>query len=90
MKDLRTIIRENWSGIGTLQEISVGAQQRMADAMEKMAIPNTELMRERDDYERMWKETRVTNERMWRRLSAARGQITKLKKALAAAKGDQQ
>ena len=56
-------------GGATIEQINCGSLQRIADAAEKMALRHTELIAEFDT--------------MGKKLSAAKGQITKLKKKMA-------
>lgn len=64
--------------------LKTGALLRIADATEKMAQRHTELIEQRDRYERYWEESRRTIEARDRQIAALRGQITKLKRRLAA------
>lgn len=70
----------------TWQEVRDGALLRIADAVEKMALRNTELIDERDRYKRTYDTERGWRERAERQVSAMRGVITKMKKAAAQAK----
>ncbi len=86
-KDLRAKSKDGWnSESNSLDAINAGSLQRIADATEKMAQRHTELIRDRDMFERRMKSEQACSETLRRRLNAAKGQITKLRKQLAAAK----
>lgn len=68
----------------TLDQLKFGAIQRIADATEKMAQRHTELIAERDQFERQYNAAQNWSEIYRARLSAAKGQITKLRKKIAA------
>lgn len=79
---LRDISKKTWtSDENTLASINAGSLQRIADATELMARRHTELIRERDNYERYYREAQQRNQQLERRLAAAKGQITKLRNA---------
>lgn len=81
MPNFREASRQNWDGANTVEHINAGSLQRIADATELMAKRHTELIRERDNYERMWRTATARAQTTERRLSAAKGQITKLRNA---------
>jgi len=87
-KDLRKLSAQQWVGDVSWENIKVGSLLRIADAAEKMAQRHTELMRDRDMYERWYKEGSAEVKLLRRQLSAAKGQITKLKRQIAASKGN--
>lgn len=62
-------------------ELRNGSLQRIADAVEKMAVRHTELIDQRDRYERMYTNERSRREAAQRHAAALRGVITRLKKA---------
>jgi len=66
----------------TTEQISCGALQRIADAVEKMSGNYGSLIGERDEYKRWYEEGQEVNRRMANRERALRGQITKLKRKL--------
>lgn len=75
--------RTNWGSSEealTLEQINAGALMRIADASEAMAKNHVALMREREMYERMYRERQATCQRLSRQVSALRGVITKLKR----------
>lgn len=79
---LRDQSKKTWTaGDHTLESINAGSLQRIADATEKMAQRHTDLMRERDDFERRYKAAVAREFALERQLSAAKGQITKLRNA---------
>lgn len=79
---LRDLSKRTWtSSNNTLESINAGSLQRIADATERMAKRHTELISERDDYERRYKAATAREQRLERQLAASRGQITKLRKA---------
>lgn len=70
----------------TIQELQLGAVQRIADAQEriaansdKMASNYTRLQSDLDYYKRLATERREENRRLGRRINALHGVITKLK-----------
>lgn len=85
----REASRVNWGRDGSeslsLEQINTGALLRIADATELMAKRHTELMTQRDMYER-WHDEEAQKRRLAeRRISSLKGQITKLKKKARAA-----
>lgn len=82
---IRNLSRQNWTTESTsFEAINCGSMLRIADAMEKMAQRHTELMEQRDRYERWWKESDRMAKRLARSLSATKGQVTKLKRKVSA------
>lgn len=86
MSTLREHSKKDWTGDPTLQGINAGSLQRIADATEVMAQRYNELIADRDRYKRWHAEEKWLRQSMERRLSAAKGQITKLKRAALKAK----
>lgn len=79
---LRDHSKKTWIAMDkTLASINAGSLQRIADATETMAQRHTDLLRERDDYERWYKAAVAREQQLERRLAAAKGQITKLRNA---------
>lgn len=79
--------RKNWvtNGDGAnLEQINAGSLQRIAAATEKMAERHTELIRQRDSFEKAAHHWREQSEIKDRRIASLKGQVTKLRKALAA------
>jgi hypothetical protein len=64
----------------TDDQLKIGALLRIADATEKMAQRHTELIRQRDEFERSANYWSRRFHQMERRCRALKGQITKLKK----------
>lgn len=84
-ESLRDKSRRIWANdSNTNEQIQLGCILRIADATEKMAQRHTELIRERDQFKSSMDYWRNEAERMGRSNNALRGQITKLKKRLAA------
>ena len=81
MADFRGDSREVWKSAKTLEHINAGSLQRIADATELMARRHLDLIRERDEYERRYKAAVGRERALERKLSAAKGQITKLRNA---------
>lgn len=82
---MRAISRKDFTSAqgNTLEAMNAGSLQRIADATEKMALRHTELIRDRDMYERWYSDEVTRRKSLERQLSAAKGQITKLKRKLA-------
>ena len=81
MADFRVDSREVWTSAKTVEHINAGSLQRIADATELMARRHLDLIRERDEYERRYKAAVGRERALERKLSAAKGQITKLRNA---------
>jgi len=67
--------------VPTWQEVRDGALLRIADAVEKMAQRHTELIRERDYYERLASSRAEVIHRLERSNAALRGVIARMKRA---------
>jgi len=67
----------------TVAEIDCGSLQRIADAVEKMALRYTELIDKADRSESSAKYWRSESEHKDRQLSAYKGQVTRLRKKMA-------
>lgn len=71
---LRDHSKKTWIAMDkTLASINAGSLQRIADA--------TDLIRDRDNYERYYREAVNRERQLGLRLAAAKGQITKLRNA---------
>jgi hypothetical protein len=86
----RKASRMDWQVAGadenlTTHHLSLGCLQRIADATEVMAKNNQGLLNERDQARKSRDYWQAEYDSIARRLIAARGQITKLKKRLATA-----
>lgn len=77
----RDASRQNWNCRNTVEDINSGCLQRIADATEKMASNYTALQNDRDMYKRWYNQHREEKEGLYRKISALKGVITKLKKA---------
>lgn len=71
----------------SLEHLRTGAILRIADATERMASNYINLQDDRDRYSKWYYEEQERRQGLERSNSSLRGQITKLKKALAATKG---
>jgi hypothetical protein len=65
-------------------QLRTGAMLRIADATEKMARNHIDLINDRDRFERYYREARAQNRSMFKSMAGLKGQITRLKKKLAA------
>lgn len=63
----------------TADQLQLGAVLRIADATEAMAKRHTELIRERDNFERMYRDASRRAEHYRRSNAGLRGVITRLK-----------
>lgn len=88
MTSLRDESRVNYRVRGeraSTDELRTGALQRIADATEAMAKRHTELIRERDSFMSLYYAACERETKLSRSNAALRGQITRLRKKLAAA-----
>ena len=63
----------------SIDQLNAGSLLRIADAIEKMVQRHTDLIAERDQFERLYIESRSEAESAKRSNAALRGQITKLR-----------
>lgn len=77
---MREQSKQNWTGNSNIEDINAGSLQRIADATEKMAGNFIALQNDRDMYKRWYEETGKEKTKLYRRISALKGVITKLKK----------
>lgn len=85
-ENIKTMSRKEWShDANSLEAINAGSLQRIADATEKMAQRHTELIRQRDDFERSANYWRGQSDQKDFNIRSLKGQVTKLRKKLAAA-----
>ena len=78
--------RREWTPNGRptdREDIKAGCLQRIADATEVMAKNHAQLVRDKEWYERRYKEGQASGQRMARRISALQGVITRMKKKAA-------
>lgn len=61
-------------------ELKVGCLQRIADATEAMAKYHVQIIKDRDMYERWYRDSQAGQRKLERQNAALRGVITKLKK----------
>ena len=64
----------------TNEDIQTGALQRIANATEAMAADYVKMREERDRYKQYYLDARAAKDKLYRRISALQGVITKLKK----------
>ncbi|NMU88369.1 hypothetical protein HGQ98_00500 [Achromobacter ruhlandii] len=84
-KTLTELSRSTWTTENPdMGAINAGSLQRIAAATEKMAERHTELIRQRDSFEKAAHYWREKSDIKDRRIASLKGQITKLRKALAA------
>jgi uncharacterized coiled-coil DUF342 family protein len=74
------ISRVTYTGQRTPENIQLGCMQRIADAIEKMAVNQDRLIHDRDMYKRMYETARDTIYSQERSIRSLKGQITKLRK----------
>ena len=86
MSTMREASRGNFNNRNTMEDLTLGCLQRIADATELMAKRHQELIDQKDAAEQSRDYWRRAHDAKNRRLIASRGQITKLKKALAGMK----
>jgi hypothetical protein len=83
-RSYREETRKNWGteldGPLTIEQVSLGCQLRIADAVEKMASNYTALQDERDRYKRYYQEELETGRRRANQIAGLKGAITKIKK----------
>lgn len=81
MPNQREHSKMNWASSGQIEEINAGSLQRIADATEKMAQNYISLQADRDLYKRWYNEAWEEKAKIYRRISALQGVITRMKKA---------
>lgn len=89
-KTIREASRGNYTTkdeVPTWQEVRDGALLRVADAVEKMARRHTDLIDERDRFERYYRQESQRRAMAERRIAALQGVITRMKKARQQAQG---
>ena len=82
-KCLRQLTEINWSIPPDMQDykyIGLGFLLRITEAVEAMAENHKGLIRERDNYEKWFREEVQRRRQLERKISALRGHITRLKK----------
>ena len=80
MTTMRESSKKEWTSVDNIEHINTGSLQRIADAVEKMATNHLELIRDRDKFERWYRNTVVERDAAMRSNAALRGVITKLKR----------
>ncbi|MFB1500845.1 hypothetical protein [Thiocapsa sp. N5-Cardenillas] len=86
MSDLRDNSKGTWTGDGRLDHINAGSLQRIADAVEKVALRYDELLLARKYAEESRDSWQHCAKLFERRNRALRGVITKLRARLATAR----
>ena len=81
MSTIQEDSRKAWTSGSSLPDINAGSLQRIAAATEAMAVNHIQLQRQRDMYEQMYRGEMNRRRAVERQLSAAKGQITKLRNA---------
>lgn len=92
-KSYRAESRKNYGSSDdplSLPQLQAGCLMRIADATEKMAQRHTELISSRDYFEGAYRRESEFRRIAERSNAALRGQVTKLRKRLAAMKGGAQ
>jgi len=79
MSTIQEDSRKAWTSGSSLPDINAGSLQRIAAATEAMAVNH--IQRQRDMYEQMYRGEMNRRRAVERQLSAAKGQITKLRNA---------
>lgn len=79
-KVFRELSRQQFEGESTIEAVNCGSLQRIADAVEKVAVGYDRLQQDRDLYKRWYLEKKAEAERLARSNVALRGQITKLQR----------
>ena len=83
LKSYREASKADWATelqIPTTEQIQLGALLRMADALDQMKRPFTDLLRDRERYERYYREGMEREKRMLRQIAALRGHLKRMKK----------
>lgn len=85
IKTFKDQSRGNWHNeknqtSATFEQINTGSLQRIADATEAIAKYHVKLIKDRDMYEKLYKEYFSFYQKECKRTAALRGVITKLKK----------
>lgn len=86
-KTYKEIVDTKWAGTEPMEQetIRTACLWDIAQSMRKMALRHTELISERDSFERLYRDNRALADALERRNAALRGVITKLKRKAGAA-----
>lgn len=76
--------KKDWESRDTAEDLQLGCLQRIADASEKMASNYTQMQNDLEYYKTGYHRRWEVIEKKDRSISALRGQITKLRKKVAA------
>lgn len=90
MATAREVSKQTWNGTANSDSINMGSLQRIADAVErsaaaveKVAADYDAMRRDRDNYREWYKQGNADKDKLYKRLSALQGVITKQRKKLA-------
>ncbi len=79
--DLRKMADMNWNAaVKNIENIQTGCLLKIADNIEKMAQNYTSLISERNRYKEWYEQERKATHKLYSRISALKGVITKMKK----------
>jgi hypothetical protein len=91
MANLREKSKENFSADQSIDHINAGSFQRIADAVERSAAASEKIAsdydamrRDRDLYREYYRNANADRSRLYKRISALQGVITRMKKKTAA------
>lgn len=81
-KPYKEIVDTNWAGPEPMEQetIRTACLWDIAQSVRKMALRHTELISERDSFERLYRDNRARADTLERQNAALRGVITKLKR----------
>lgn len=95
MANQREASKQNWTSSDTIEDINSGCLQRIADATELIAKNYTQLLKDieshkadADKYKRLFLEQLEVRSKIYKRISAYQGVITKQKKLIAQLKSN--
>jgi DNA-binding winged helix-turn-helix (wHTH) protein len=80
MSTMRDASKKDWESAGTIEHLTLGCLQRIADAVERMSVSYSSVVADRNLYERWWKEEKVRNARLHHRIAGLRGALTQKKR----------
>lgn len=82
MSDFKEESKKDWHSKAETSDthLQIGCLQRIAESLEKMEQPFTQLINDRTWYENSWKRAVYDNKCLKRRVAALQGVITKMKK----------
>lgn len=80
MASFKEVSKQNWNAKNSTEHINAGSLQRIADATEIMAQNYVSLQNDKELYQQWYNQEREKTHKLYRRISALQGVITKLKK----------